>query len=130
MRTTRPAPLYVKINGTKVLFNGGAAATAFPLWKQWNIDLASVGVNLKSVKTLTIGVGDGKSGGSGTLFIDDILLYATAPQAVPGRSGHQWPGAAVRDGRQHPGHLGQEQQRHRLAATRPTERDPTATARP
>ncbi len=76
------APLYAKINGTKVLFNNGAPSTAFGLWKQWNIDLASLGTNLKSVKTLTIGVGDGAAGGTGTLFIDDILLYATAPQVV------------------------------------------------
>ena len=76
------APLYAKINGTKVLFNKGAPSTAFGLWKQWNIDLASLGISLKSVKTLTIGVGDGTAGGTGTVFIDDILLYATAPQAV------------------------------------------------
>ena len=86
-----PAPLYAKINGTKVSYNNGAAGTAFPLWKQWNINLASLGISLKSVKTLTIGVGDGKSAGSGKIFIDDIRLYATAPQAVvpadPGTNG-------------------------------------------
>ena len=52
------APPYVKINGTKVLYNGGAPSTALPVWKQWNIDLASVGASLKSVKALAIGVGD------------------------------------------------------------------------
>ena len=36
------APLYVKINGTKVLYNNGAAGTALPVWKQWNIDLSGV----------------------------------------------------------------------------------------
>jgi hypothetical protein len=85
------APLYAEINGTKVLFNKGAPSTAFPLWKQWNIDLASLGISLKSVKTLTIGVGDGTAGGTGMLFIDDVLLYATAPQVVapadPGTNG-------------------------------------------
>ncbi len=86
-----PGPLYAKVNGTKVLFNNGAASTAFPLWKQWNINLTSLGASLKSVKTIAIGVGDGKSSGHGTLFVDDILLYATAPQAVvpadPGTNG-------------------------------------------
>jgi hypothetical protein len=83
-----PAPLYAKINGTKVSYNNGAAGTAFPLWKQWNINLTSLGISLKSVKTLTIGVGDGKSTGSGMIFIDDIRLYATAPQAaVPANPG-------------------------------------------
>jgi regulation of enolase protein 1 (concanavalin A-like superfamily) len=76
------APLYAKINGTKVVYNGGAPSTAFPLWKQWNIDLASVGTNLKSIKTLAIGVGNGSAGGTGTIYIDDILLYAAAPQVA------------------------------------------------
>ena len=77
-----PAPLYLKINGAKVLFNNGAPSTALPLWKQWNIDLASLGVSLKSVTTLAIGVGDGKSGGTGSIYLDDIALHATAPQVV------------------------------------------------
>ena len=86
------APVYAKINGTKVVFNNGAASTALPVWKQWNITLSSVaGVNLKSVKSLAIGVGDGKAGGTGTIFIDDLRLYATAPQVAtstdPGTNG-------------------------------------------
>jgi len=85
------APLYVKIDSTKVLYNGGAPSTAFPVWRQWNIDLAASGANLKSVKTLAVGVGDGSAGGTGTIFIDDILLYATPPQVVtaanPGTNG-------------------------------------------
>ena len=88
-----PAPVYAKINGAKVVFNNGAASTALPVWKQWNITLSSVaGLNLKSVKTLAIGAGDGSSGGTGTIFVDDIRLYATAPQlpatpADPGTNG-------------------------------------------
>ncbi len=87
-----PAPVYAKINGTKVVFNNGTSVTALPVWKQWNITLSSVaGVNLKSVKTLAIGVGDGSSGGTGTIFVDDIRLYVTAPQvatpADPGANG-------------------------------------------
>jgi hypothetical protein len=74
--------LYVKINDKKVVYHSGAAATALPLWKQWNIDLASVGTNLKSVKSLTIGIGDGSGGGKGVLYIDDILLYKAAPAIV------------------------------------------------
>ena len=86
------APLYVKINDTKVLFNDGAAATALPVWKQWNIDLAALGAKLKSVKTLTIGVGDGKAGGTGTIYVDDILLYRvplrrSSPPVDPGTAG-------------------------------------------
>ena len=85
------APFYAKINGTKVMFNNGTPSTAFPVWKQWNIDLASLGISLKAVKTLTIGVGNGTAGGTGTIYVDDILLYASAPQVVtpadPGANG-------------------------------------------
>jgi hypothetical protein len=85
------APLYVKINDTKVVYNSGAAVTALPVWKQWNIDLAATGANLKSVKSLTIGVGNGTSGGTGTIFVDDIRLYSVAPQVAapsdPGTGG-------------------------------------------
>lgn len=79
LATNSPVPLYVKINDTKVLYNAGAAATALPLWKQWNIDLAGTGANLQSVRSLTIGV---EGSGTGTLFIDDIRLYREAPSVV------------------------------------------------
>jgi hypothetical protein len=84
------APLYVKINGTKATYNNGAASTTSPFWKQWNIDLASLGVNLKSVRTLTIGVGDGSASAAGTIFIDEIRLYAAPPEAqVPTDPGNE-----------------------------------------
>jgi len=63
--------LYVKINGTKVLYQGAAADIAGNKWVAWNIDLASTGVSLTSVRTLTIGI-DG--GDTGTVYIDDIQL--------------------------------------------------------
>ncbi|HSW02309.1 MAG TPA: LamG-like jellyroll fold domain-containing protein [Sedimentisphaerales bacterium] len=89
--TNTATTLYVKINDTKVLYNAGAPATALPVWKPWNIDLASTGANLKSVKSLTIGVGNGASGGTGTIYVDDIRLYSVAPQVVvptdPGAAG-------------------------------------------
>jgi hypothetical protein len=83
------APVYVKINGTKVLYNNGAASTTTAVWRQWNIDLASVaGLDLKNVKTLALGIGDGTSSGTGTMLFDEIRLYATPPQvAVPADPG-------------------------------------------
>ena len=58
------------------------------MWKQWNIDLASVGGNLRSVNTLTIGV---SGSGKGIVYIDDIRLYRSAPAVVqpvdPGTTG-------------------------------------------
>ncbi len=84
------APLYVKINNTKVP-HSGSAATTIPLWKQWNIDLASLSTNLESVSSITVGVGNGASSGTGTLYIDDIRLYGTPPEVVaptdPGNDG-------------------------------------------
>jgi hypothetical protein len=83
-----PAPIYLKINDTKISYNNGAASTALPLWKQWSIPLTTAGVNFKSVKSLAIGV---EGSGTGTLFIDDIRLYATAPEVIgatnPGTTG-------------------------------------------
>lgn len=82
-----PASVYLKINNTKVPFSN-SAATAMPVWRQWAIPLAATGANLKSVKSLTIGV---EGSGAGTVFIDDIRLYAVAPQVVtpvdPGTAG-------------------------------------------
>ncbi|MHC4518213.1 MAG: LamG domain-containing protein, partial [Planctomycetota bacterium] len=70
------AQVYVKINGTKV---PGGGATTMPLWKQWNIDLASTGANLQNVTSVTIGV---EGSGSGTIYVDDIALYATPPAVI------------------------------------------------
>ena len=70
--------LYVKINGTKVTFNGDAGALLRGLWTLWKIDLAGVGVNLQSVATLSIGI-DGAAA-AGVVYIDDVALYREAPQ--------------------------------------------------
>jgi hypothetical protein len=64
--------LYLKINGKKVPYPGAADNIKAAQWTQWTVDLASLGVSLKSVRTLTIGV-EG-SGAVGTLFVDDIQL--------------------------------------------------------
>jgi hypothetical protein len=81
--------LYVKINGTKVDYTGNAAALSTAVWKQWNVDLASV-PGLQAVKTLTIGI---SGSGKGNLLIDNILLYRSAPSVVvpvdPGTNGLQ-----------------------------------------
>ncbi len=80
--------LYVKINGTQVDYPGPASSVSIGLWKQWSIDLASVGASLKAVKTLAIGVA---GSAKGTLYIDDIQLYRVAPAVIqpsdPGTNG-------------------------------------------
>jgi len=65
--------LYVKVGGSKVVYNGDAADIAEAEWKQWSIDLAPLGVDLQSITKLAIGI-DG-NGATGKLYIDDIRLY-------------------------------------------------------
>jgi hypothetical protein len=63
--------LYIKINGTRVPYDGGSADIARTVWQPWNIDLSTVEGNLTSVTSLAIGVEDG----AGRLYIDDIRIY-------------------------------------------------------
>jgi len=63
--------LYVKINGVKVPYDGDPADIAGGEWIAWEIDLASVGVSLTNITTLTIGI---EGGETGVLYIDDIIL--------------------------------------------------------
>jgi hypothetical protein len=72
--------LYVKINDTKVPYNGNAADLAKPVWLPWNIDLSTVGGNLRSVSKLAIGI-EG-AGAKGTLYFDDIRLYPKTPEYI------------------------------------------------
>ena len=77
-----PATFYVAIQDSA----GKTAVVSYPdtslvlnnQWLEWKIPLSQfTGVNLKSVKTMYIGVGDRKSpsaDGTGSLFIDDIRL--------------------------------------------------------
>jgi hypothetical protein len=72
--------LYLKINNTKVVYDGAATDIAQTMWLPWNIELSKVGVDLKKVTSLTIGI-EG-AGSKGTLNIDDIRLYPKAPEFV------------------------------------------------
>jgi len=63
--------LYVKINGTKVPYDGDPADIAGGEWIAWEIDLASVGVSLTNITMLTIGI---EGGGTGVVYVDDIIL--------------------------------------------------------
>ena len=64
--------LYVKIDGKKATYAGAKEDLKKAAWVQWSIDLSSFGTNLKSVKSLIVGV-EG-AGAAGTLFLDDIQL--------------------------------------------------------
>jgi len=91
--TDAAGQIYVKINNSKVVYNGKSDVLTMPLWRQWNIDLASVGGALRSVGTLTIGV---SGAGKGIVYIDDIRLYRSASAVVqpvdPGTTTQNWLG--------------------------------------
>jgi len=73
--------LYVKVNGSKVTYDGEASNLTRAGWQAWNITLASSGVaNLQRVTKLSIGV-DG-NGAKGTLYFDDIRLYPYDRQLI------------------------------------------------
>ena len=78
-------PLYVALSNNTgapaVIVHDDANASVTDVWTQWKIDLskfADQGVNLSDVDKLAIGLGATgdpvATGGSGTMFIDDIML--------------------------------------------------------
>ncbi|MBN2129153.1 MAG: hypothetical protein JW741_06635, partial [Sedimentisphaerales bacterium] len=62
--------LYVEINGVKVPYDGASTDIASEEWTAWEIDLASVGVSLTNITTMTIGI----ENGTGGLYVDHIIL--------------------------------------------------------
>ncbi|HUV67969.1 MAG TPA: hypothetical protein VMW24_29025, partial [Sedimentisphaerales bacterium] len=71
--------LYVKVNGSKIPYNGQASDLSQATWQHWSIDLTTSGLNLQNVRSLAIGI-DG-NGAAGTLYVDDIRLHRV-PVAV------------------------------------------------
>jgi len=77
--------LYVALNGSAVVNHDNPNAAQINKWTKWNIDLqafADQGVNLANVNTIALGLGNKNNpvaGGSGTMYFDDIRLYAPAP---------------------------------------------------
>ena len=67
--------LYAKINNTKIPYDQDPADIANGSWLVWLIDLSSVS-GLNNVTSLSIGV-DG-AGAAGTIYLDEIKLYAEA----------------------------------------------------
>ena len=72
--------LYLKINGTKVAYSGDAADIDETQWQIWNVELSTVGADLRRVTELTIGV-EG-AGAKGVVYIDDIRLYSQASELI------------------------------------------------
>ena len=70
--------VYIALNGTAVVYHDDPAATQLTGWNEWIIDLATFGVNLANVDSITIGIGTKNApapdGGAGTLYFDDMRL--------------------------------------------------------
>ncbi|MCP4608445.1 MAG: hypothetical protein GY845_07010 [Planctomycetes bacterium] len=78
-------PMYVALNGSAVATNDDPDAALATAWTEWNIDLqafAGQGVDLTSVNSITLGLGNRANpvaGGAGMMYFDDIRLYPPAP---------------------------------------------------
>ena len=74
--------LYVALNDSAVVNHDNPNAAQMISWTEWNIDLQAFsdqGVDLTSVNTITLGLGDRSNpvaGGAGMMYYDDIRLYA------------------------------------------------------
>jgi hypothetical protein len=83
--SNKAEPMYVAIpsgNGkTGIVYHDDPNATLINAWTEWNIDLkkfSDQGVSLANVDKMFIGFGNKanpKSGGTGTMYFDDIRLY-------------------------------------------------------
>jgi len=70
--------LYVALNGSARVDNDNPDAATVTRWTEWNIELqkfADQGVDLTNVDSITLGLGS-VTGGTGTMYFDDIRLYA------------------------------------------------------
>jgi hypothetical protein len=77
--------LYVVLNDSAGVDNDNPDAALRTSWTRWNIDLqafAGQGVNLVSVDSITVGLGNRANpvaDGSGMMYFDDIRLYPPEP---------------------------------------------------
>jgi hypothetical protein len=76
--------MYVKLNGSKVTYDGPSDNLRQTVWQPWDIDLALFVADLKNVTTLSIGLErDGTVGGQGVVYFDDIRLYPYSEPDTP-----------------------------------------------
>ena len=83
-------PLYVALSNASgapaIELNNDPAVATLTTWTEWRVPLqafADQGINLRNVDKIAIGLGSqagmASSGGSGTMYIDDIRLYLPEP---------------------------------------------------
>jgi hypothetical protein len=73
--------MYVALNGSARVDHDDPDAATSMNWKEWNIPLQAFtdqGVNLANVNSITLGLSL-VTGGTGTIYYDDIRLYPPAP---------------------------------------------------
>jgi hypothetical protein len=88
-----PGDLYVAVEDAagNIAQAVSPVATTATKWTQWSIplaDLSAAGVDVTAVAKIYLGVGDRDNptaGGSGRLFIDDIVIKATTATAAAGQ---------------------------------------------
>ncbi len=84
--------MYLKLNGSKIVYDGDAGNLTQALWRPWNVNLADLNVNLRSVTELSIGFERaGAAGGKGVVYFDDLRLVPTVSPAGT-FSIHPWTG--------------------------------------
>jgi len=86
--------MYVKINDSKVVYDGQAENLQRIGWQMWYIDLALFATNLSNVTKLSVGFERiGAVGGQGMVLLDGIRLYSYDRQLItpvePGAAGLQ-----------------------------------------
>ncbi|MHC4532470.1 MAG: LamG-like jellyroll fold domain-containing protein [Planctomycetota bacterium] len=72
--------MYVTLNGNARVDHDDPEAATKTRWTEWNIPLqafADQGVNLSNVNSITLGLSS-VTGGTGTIYFDDIRLYPPA----------------------------------------------------
>jgi hypothetical protein len=73
--------MYVKVNGSKVVYDGDTENITRTAWQMWYIDLASL--NVSNVTELSIGFErSGTVGGQGVVYFDGIRLYSHDRQLI------------------------------------------------
>ncbi|MHC4534073.1 MAG: LamG-like jellyroll fold domain-containing protein [Planctomycetota bacterium] len=76
--TNTAEQMYVTLNGNARVDHDDPDAALVTDWTEWNIDLQAFGVNLANVNSITLGLSS-VTGGTGTMYFDDIRLYPPAP---------------------------------------------------
>lgn len=71
------ARMYVKLNDSKVYYEGNSDDMTKAKWTRWDIELSKFKTDLKNISTLSIGFDKSEEhpDGMGIIFFDDIRLY-------------------------------------------------------